>query len=75
MNIVTTTNEIHDKLNKLGLSPDPRYSGNFTFLSSSNMTARFTLNSKRLSWDVNISNRIIFMCWLLFGGRLKINRP
>lgn len=77
MDIKATTDEIHRKLDKLGLSHrgkdwyvfDP---DNFTIGN----VVRFDLSLKRgdLTLDLMVTKRNILMAWILFGGKLRYKR-
>jgi len=88
VNIVAITNQIHDKLNKLGLSDDPRYGytirDNWTQLSGYHGSPlcltpvyNFAKTGRYVSVDYTFEPsgfRFMLVSWLLFGGKLTFKR-
>lgn len=77
MNIKAVTEEIHAKLNKLGLSYDPRFAGTLNMLEIRKMSqpTNYCFVSKHISWEIDYtSKRFMLFGWLIFGGKLRGNK-
>lgn len=76
MNIKAITEEIHAKLNALGLSDDPR---NFVYYDSAysgiKLHTKYQFSGKHMSWEIDYTTRrFMLLGWLILGGRLRFKK-
>ena len=79
MNYAAITEEIHRKLNVLGLSQDPRMDYGIMRLQSHGPVTNtmFSRMGKHynLTWTIDYTTkRFMIVGWLLLGGKLRVRR-